>query len=254
VNFYDFALFAADWLKCANPFDPNCVPEGMVRVPGGEFPYQNSTPIFVDTFFIDKYEVTNEQYCQFLNDADPCGLYYDPGMEIDINDTDPYNCSYTVQDGNENHPIRYVNFYDANTFAEWRSRVEGVTYRLPTEQEWEKAAGWDPVEEHHYTYGYHQDIHGCEWMNYKNCYGGPLEVGRFNGTGGKEDAKCYYGCYDMSGNVWEWTSSIYSGIDRVIRGGYWISNAASCEVTHRNSINLSDRNGNVGIRLVRELE
>ena len=254
VNFYDFALFATDWLECGNPFDPTCAPEGMVFVPGGEFPYQNSTPIFVDTFFIAKYETTNTEYCQFLNDDDPCGLYYDPGMEIDINDTDPCNCSYTVQDGNENYPIRYANLYDAEAFASWRSNLEGATYRLPTEQEWEKAAGWDPVLEKLWTYGFQRDTIDCTWCNYNNCYGGPLAVGSFNGTGGKEDAYSYYGCYDMSGNVWDWTSSIYSGNIRVLRGGGWPYDAALCSVTYRTGHGPSLRDILIGFRLVRELE
>lgn len=257
VNTTDLALFANDWLKNGNPFDPNCTecPAGMVIVPGGQFPYQNGPPIFVDSFYIDKYEVTNEAYCQFLNsDADP--NRWDWRMEINRSPVPPY--FYTVRDSNENYPIRYVSVYDANAYAQWKSTVEGAIYRLPTEEEWEKAAAWDPVEPNHYLYGFHKDTIDCNWCNYNNCYGGtPSLVGSFDGTGGKNNAKSYYGCYDMSGNICEWTGSNYSGGSgpaKVIRGGNFDDIETRCQTTDRNYGYFSDRGHSMGFRLVRELK
>jgi hypothetical protein len=228
----------------------------MVFVPTGPFPYQNGSAVDVNGFYIDKYETTNESYCQFLKAADPISEHWDSGMEINRSG-DPGSYTYTVQSGREKYPIRYVSFYDANTFAQWKSNVEGVTYRLPTEQEWEKAAAWDPVQQHYYLYGFHRDTIDCTWCNYNSCYcgplpGGPLPVGSFNGTRGKNDAKSYYGCYDMSGNDWEWTSGIYSGENRVIRGGDWGDEAFKCQSTYRSPLAPSARNYYVGFRLVRE--
>ena len=78
-----------------------------------------------------------------------------------------------------------------------------------------------------------------------------MPVGNFNGTGGKEDAKSYYGCYDMSGNLFEWTSSIYSGSSRVIRGGDFYNGAMYCAVTYRNFSHApSYRHSLLGFRLV----
>jgi len=224
-------------------------------VPAGEFPYQNGDPCFVESFYIGKYEVTNDEYCNFLNAADSYGEHYDPNMQIlQHGTTGEY--TYTVKNGNDPYPLNYVSWFDAEAYAQWRSSSTGLNFRLPTEYEWEKAAGWDPVQQYHYTYGYHQDIHGCEWMNYNNlCYGGLLPVGSFNGTEDKENAKCFYGCYDMSGNVWEWTSSMYSDTKRVLRGGCWHNNASSCTVTRRyNGFNPSDRYYSVGFRLVLDLD
>ncbi len=124
---------------------------------------------------------------------------------------------------------------------------------MPTEQEWEKAAGWDPVLQKLWTYGFQQDMIGCSWCNYNGCSFGLLEVGSFDGTDGKEHAKSYYGCYDMSGNLYEWTSSIYSGSSRVLRGGYWYGNATHCAVTSRSGTAPSGRGNYVGFRLVLDL-
>ncbi len=226
-------------------------PGAMALVPGGWFPYQNSGPpetwVFVDSFAIDKYEVTNQFYVQFLNNADPNGDHWDAGQEID-RFGDFGNYSYSVVPGRENYPIRYVNFYDAEAFAAWRSSLEGLTYRLPTEQEWEKAAGWDPVQQHHYAYGFHSDTIDCSKCNYNNCVGSPTIVGSY------DPYKSYYGCYDMSGNVYEWTSSIYSGDSRVVRGGHWYISASYCTVTFRINIAPSGRSNYIGFRLVLDLD
>jgi len=225
----------------------------MVLVPAGSFPYQNTTDptqwVYVPSFMIDKYEVTNQLYCQFLNNADPNSEHWDLRMEI-ARTGSPGSYSYTVNPGRENYPVRYVSYYDAVAFAQWLSQTYGVNYRLPTEQEWEKAAAWDPVQQHYYIYGFHQDTISCPWCNYNNCYGGPLPVGSFNGTGGKNNAYSYYGCYDMSGNVWEWTSSDY-GADRILRSDFWYG--GNCQSWYRYNIYPWIRDNTIGFRLVLDL-
>jgi len=228
----------------------------MVMVAAGAFPYQNNTskPVHCDAFMIDKFEVTNLFYCQFLNDADPAGdHWYNGDWEIRRHGN-AGSYTYSVAPGKENYPVRYVSAYDAEAFAAWRSSIEGGTFRLPTEQEWEKAAGWDPVEQKMYTYGYHSNSIDQTWCNYNNYYGGPTLVGYFNGTDPRKDAKSYYGCYDMSGNVWEWTSSIYSGTSRVVRGGDWDDIASICQASSRLYYTPSSRNKGIGFRLVLDLE
>jgi formylglycine-generating enzyme required for sulfatase activity len=230
-------------------------PAAKVLVPAGSFPYQNtanpSAWIFIDTFLIDKYEVTVQFYCQFLN-AGGNDDHWDSQQEI-TRQGSTGNYYYTPKTDRDNYPIRYVNCTDAEHFAQWRSQLEGVTWRLPTEQEWEKAAAWDPVANHYYTYGFHQDTIACSWCVYNNCYvgqGGLMPVGYCNGTGGRNDAKSYYGCYDMSGNLTEWTSSMYDGTNRVIRGGHYGNSASDAACANRNNYTACIRYFGLGFRLV----
>ena len=117
-------------------------------------------------------------------------------------------------------------------------------------------AAWDPAQQHYYTYGFHRNSIDCSWCNYYNgssyCYGSTLPVGSFDGTGGKNDAHNYYGCYDMSGNLLEWTSE-QDGSARVLRGGAWGSGASYCTTAYRGTANPSYRNDIAGFRLSLDL-
>jgi formylglycine-generating enzyme required for sulfatase activity len=232
-------------------------PAEMRLVPGGWFGYQNAAVnnyMYLPTFLIGKYEVTNEQYCQFLNNGDPTSQHWISNMLITR--TGPAgNYFYTVVVGKEKFPVFYVSWFDAEAYAVWLSAKTGQNYRLPTEQEWEKAAGWDPSLNRMFTYGFHQDVIDCTWCNYYTgstyCYGGPLPIGSFNGAGGKKDARSFYGCYDMSGNLWEWTASWYTlNQTRVLRGGNWNINASECEATARSYNTPALRYNIIGFRLV----
>jgi len=227
----------------------------MVFVPAGTFPYQRNyaQQTFVGSFFIDKYEMTNQRYAEFLNDADPNGTYWNASIEITRSGTPP-NIFYAVNPGRQNYPIRYVSALDAEAYAAWLSAREGHTHRLPTEQEWEKAAAWDPTISKHWLYGFQTDAgNPCDHGNYYlcgfgYCVGSPTEVGHYNGTNGTTNAKSFYGCYDMSGNVGEWTSS------RIIRGGAWTplwDNCFDTRTTWRGNIGPQTvRESRIGFRLV----
>jgi formylglycine-generating enzyme required for sulfatase activity len=230
--------------------------DDMLPVEAGAFAYQDAlsatTWVNVPDFYIAKYETTNTEYCRFLNEMDSEGQYYDSNMEITQSGT-PGQYTYAVQSGKERYPIRYASFYEAQAYGNWKSRVTGLPYRLPTEEEWEKAAGWDPVQKKLWTYGFQQHTINDTWCNYNFAYIGPIPVGTFNGTDGKNDAFSYYGCYDMTGNVWEWTSSVQS-TSRVVRGGGYFNPDTVCTVTYRSGGTPAGRPYGVGFRLARDCE
>jgi formylglycine-generating enzyme required for sulfatase activity len=208
------------------------IPEAeMVLVPAGEFIMGNEddngiSTVYLDAYYIDKYEVTNISYKTCV-DVDVCK------QPAPIASGQPPS-NYGNPDF-DNHPVVYVNWYMAKTFCEWRSA------RLPTEAEWEKSArGIEGL-----TYPWGNEFNGnsvnfCEknclfdWANkeYDDGYIDTAPVGSY------EDGKSPYGAYDMAGNVWEWVSSLYkpypydasdgrenldSSLDRVVRGGGWDS-------------------------------
>ena len=173
--------------------------EDIVMVPAGTFwrgsSYgffeQDETPqkeIRVDSFYIMKYEVTNEQYAQFLSETDNPALHFHGDMLIGR-----MSDSYFAIGDYANYPISYASWHDAQAFAEWYGG------RLPTEAEWEKAARGDRDRR---IYPWGDQITG-RLANFSNQHGGLWPVGYAEGTSP-------YGCYDMVGNVWEWTSDWYS--------------------------------------------
>ena len=158
----------------------------------------------VDQFYIDLYEVTNAEYKKFT---------YDTNREI------PYHWSNAkIPKNKKNHPVTYVNWHDAKEYCKWKGK------RLPTEQEWEKAARGESGNIYPW---------GNTWSIDKSNH-------PYKGSAGTEPVGSYpsgkspYGLYDMSGNVWEWVDSFYLphpgnnisrgeyGKDkRVLKGGSW---------------------------------
>jgi formylglycine-generating enzyme required for sulfatase activity len=208
--------------------------------------------------------VTVGEYCAFLNEMALSGGYGSmiPGLITQSGNPGSYH--YEPVSTWVNRPILYVSYYDAVAYAAWLSSKKGCTYRLPTEEEWEKAAGWDPSIQKMWLYGFQEDIIDCSWANYypgsgsvgaKGCYEDWVApVGTYNGTNGVNNAISYYGCYDMSGNAYEWTTGSPAGTAPVLRGGAWHYNKSYCTTTYRYT-NLLPSSGysTVGFRLVLEL-
>jgi formylglycine-generating enzyme required for sulfatase activity len=270
--------------------DDHITPPGMVAVPAGEFqmgdPWSEGDAderpvhtVYLSQYCIDTYEVTNAFYCQFLN-AGGNDDHWTASQKI-FQQGSPGSYYYTPVSGYENHPIVYVNYTDATHFCDWRSTVEGLpagSYRLPTEAEWEKAAGWDPVANQHFRFGEHSDGGGYNSLDghRANFYGsgdpfdnGTTPVGYYDGTTHgsytTQNAQCYYGCYDMSGNVWEWCYDWYSatyyssspstdptgptsGTYRVLRGGNWDNYPSHCRSAERDNNPPSNRVTTIGFR------
>jgi len=87
--------------------------------------------------------------------------------------------------------VRFVSYEDAVAMADWLSQRDGRTYRLPTEEEWEKAAAWDTSLQKHWNWGFLSDNITCSWANlYQNgnCTSAVTEVGHYNGADETNDA------------------------------------------------------------------
>ena len=173
-------------------------PEGMVLIPAGEFqmgsventdeqPVHN---VYIDAFYMDKYEVTNGAYKKFL-DANPQwrkdripSVYHDGDYLKNWNGN-----NYPL--GKRDHPVTYVSWYAAMAYAKWMGK------RLPTEAEWEKAARGGLAGKK-YPWG---DSIGSSRANYNKNVGETTSVGQY--------APNAYGLYDMAGNVLEWCLDAY---------------------------------------------
>lgn len=215
--------------------------------------YAENTQMHIEAFYVAQYETTNAQYCEFLNNYDPYGEYLNSNMEIDPNGA-VGQYIYTVHSGKENHPVNYVSFYNATAYVNWYSRVTGQKYRLPTSPQWQKAASFDPAEMKKYIYGFHRDSIDSTWCNYDNAYGGTLPVGYFDGTGDKNNAVNFYGCYDMSGNVNEWTTTLHSTDNYIIGGGGYTSDATACQANTISYAYFAATSSSMGFRVVRDVD
>ncbi|MEP6921227.1 MAG: SUMF1/EgtB/PvdO family nonheme iron enzyme [bacterium] len=161
----------------------------LAEIPGGTFEMGRNNgmlgespahPITVAPFSMDKTEVTNAEYAEFIRETHHAPPAWNGTRP-------PY--------GTELWPVLNVNLEDVNAFAAWRSKRDGVTYRLPTEQEWEYAA----------RNGSRSDLYpwGPEWKENSAVLkeATPLKVGSH------PEGNNRWGVQDLIGNVWEWTSS-----------------------------------------------
>jgi formylglycine-generating enzyme required for sulfatase activity len=176
----------------------------MVRVPAGEFLYSDKKrKISLPEFWIDKTPVTNAQYAQFVSATD-----HEPPKHWR---------SGAYPEEKATHPVVNVSWRDAVAYAEW------VGKRLPTEEEWEKAArGTDGRE---YPWGDEFDKDKCNTS--ESGIGSTTPVGQYSPELHPElveGGDSPYGCADMAGNVWEWCEDWYDNERKykVLRGGSWL--------------------------------
>ena len=323
VNLADLQLLLAN-------YGTSIPPANMVDVPAGAFEMGDSFnegaadehpvhSVHLDSYYIDKFEITNAEYAAALNWARAAGRHitvmsgivykYNSGTSFPYCNTASCDETSGIQwngntfyatSGKEDLPVVQVSWYGAAAFCNWRSAIEErplcynlatwtcavavAGYRLPTEAEWEKAAGWDVPRQRHNRFAEQTD--GCamscldsQRANYANS-GDPYEsgvypfttpVGFYDGTTHNgfqtQDARSPFGCFDMSGNVWEWCNDWYdtgyydaspsenplgpaSGIYRVLRGGNWYSNAYYCRSAVRFRYLPDNRYHGYGFRCV----
>ncbi len=225
----------------------------MVKITGGDFTMgrEDGDPlekpeyeVKVKDFEMDKTEVTNAEYYEFVR-----GTEYNP-LPLNWENSKPLTSEM-------NFPVRYVNLDDIKAFAEWRSKRDGKTYRLPTEIEWEYAAR-NGGDDNLYPWG-------------DTWYEDKAQVRRdltFVAVGSKPGGANKWGVQDLVGNVWEWTSSparAYKGSElekqveervgrthSVVRGAFDLKkDSDSSTSTFRAFKDSKDRDKAIGFRLVR---
>lgn len=198
-----------------------------VEIPAGEFVYGDNKErqSIRKPFLIGKYPVTNAQYKRFV-DANPAQK---PPEDWDAK-------KRTWPHGKSSHPVINVSWNDARAFCQW------ADCRLPSEVEWEKAArGTDGR-----TYPWGED-----WVNGKYCNSAEAKNGGTTSVDDYPEGVSPYGVWDLSGNVWEWTSSNHESGGCTMRGGSWIVNGCDLRASLRLWIDPSLRLIRVGFRCAR---
>lgn len=173
----------------------------MVLIEGGTFTMgwnkgesqRGEHSVTVPSFYIDKYEVTNAEYAEFVKDSGRPVPVINSGVEEGY--WKPWNGNNPPA-GRERWPVANVSPKDVEAFAAWLSKRDGVVYRLPTEEEWEFAARNGPRNSL-FPWGNSWE-EGSANINQQST---PVNVGSF------PEGATQNGLQDMVGNVWEWTSS-----------------------------------------------
>ena len=231
------------------------------------------------SFQIMKYEVTNAQYMQYLNEAFASGEITISGSSVmgSVPGEGPralYHLGNNTTSGKygqiyrpggtfqltpdisyANHPVVYVTWAGAWTFA------KHYNLRLPTEQEWEKVARGSTGDD--FPWGNSLAPGDANYLQSGDAFtDGTTPVGYYNGSlyGSFQTANRPgpYGAYDMAGNAFEWTESFFGGsypIDRVLRGGSWSNDPSNMRSWSRfnNVIYTQDGGNNIGFRCVKDM-
>ena len=222
----------------------------MVYVPEGSFTMgswdgqDDEVPVrevYLDGYWIDKFEVTNRQYEQCVN----AGVCAKPAQTYS-NTRNSYFGNSQFAD----YPVIFIKWNDAQKYCRW------VNADLPTEAQWEKAARG--TDQRRYAWGDAEP--NADRANSLNEYDDTLQVGSFPA------GVSPYGAYDMTGNVWEWTRDYFSlkydpndtwnplgvsgGDEKVMRGGSWLSIDMITRAANRNDRSPNYTDNTIGFRCV----
>jgi formylglycine-generating enzyme required for sulfatase activity len=297
---------AMDWVTVGSPGNP---PDDEVACQAGTTLHCRANIGAVSyRFRIARQEVTNAEYAAFLNavaDADPLGLF-NANMQVvgDITRTGTSGSFvYTVTPGRESWPVRYTDWYRALRFANWLHNGEptgpqgasttedgaytllgvndpdvqrnpGALFWLPTEDEWYKAAFYDPSIPGYWDYSTGSDVPpvgepppgGANSANYcptDFTQGGPASClpGVSMGPNQPTDVGAYaaatspWGTFDQTGNVWEWLEDTVQTSPQqtaCIRGSFFARGPAdAASFARSNSVKLCAGCSGIGFRMAR---
>lgn len=194
-------------------------------------------------YYIGRFPVTNEQYAAYVKAK---------GTKHPVSSWEK----------KRDHPVVSVSWEDAMTFCKWLDELlrgklpAGLVLRLPTEAEWEKAARGEKG----LIYPWGDTFGKTKCNTAEGGKGGTTPVGAYSPQGDSP-----YGCADMSGNVWEWTHSLYKPYpylvndgredlnapgNRVLRGGSFYGNERVARCTSRDDYPIDDLDLFRGFRVV----
>jgi formylglycine-generating enzyme required for sulfatase activity len=213
--------------------DANCLPDiDWVDILAGKFIYQENKrkKLPLETYKMSRYPVTNAQFQAFVAD----GGYETEEWWQDLQKPGSLP-SHSWTEGNR--PVESVSWYDAMAFCRWLSKKLDLDIRLPTEEQWEKAARGTDGREYPWGEGYKTGYANINETWEHDKVGG-YNLQETSAVGIYPQAQSPYGLMDMSGNVWEWclnkyeepqiTTADVSGGFRVVRGGAWVDYTEDC--------------------------
>jgi formylglycine-generating enzyme required for sulfatase activity len=225
----------------------------LILIPAGDFSMGSSRgakdeaplhKVYVDAFYIAKYPITNARYERFVEAIGHSPL--------------PHWRGPTIPTEKEDYPVVNVTWYESCAYCQWLAEETGQVARLPTEAEWEKAARGTDMRL--YPWGAQFDVDKCNVLD--SGLRRPTPVGQYSPQGDSP-----YGVCEMSGNVWEWTHSIYKPYPyraddgredpeaegpRVLRGGSFGSGRDFARVSSRFAYQPDEHSfyGDNGFRIV----
>ena len=215
--------------------------ETWVAIPEGPFLYgDENRSRELPAFAISRYPVTNAQYEAFVNDGgyDDARWWSSDWVERTAEPDNALPDVFLLK----NHPRVNVSWYEAEAFTRWLADKTGRAVGLPTEEEWEKAARGDDGR----SFPWEGDFDSSKCNSFEASIRSTTAVGLFPG------GRSFYQVFDMSGNVWEWTRSMWSADDdpRVLRGGSFVSDLVSVRAAARDGFNPGYRGSLIGFRVV----
>ena len=294
---YDFQRYFQRFPDPADKYQPEIImdrtnftgpkPEGMVDVSGGiyelgfggnNFCYDNELPehkVFLEPFQMDVAPVTNGDFMKFIDAggyeeykywlADGWDLIQDQGWKAPLywerkGDNWVKKELRGLRQVEPDEPVVNLSYYEADAYARWAGK------RLPTEPEWEKAASWNEQLQRKTLFPWGDDKPDPDHANLLESWlWGPSKVGSY------PKGKSSYGCHQMIGDVWEWTSSeyvLYPGFQakfpeytdkwainqKVLRGGSFATPSRQIRNSYRNYFKPQERVPFAGLRCARDLD
>lgn len=258
--------------------------DAFVEIPAGEFLYGDSQEArrIAHPYGIGQYPVTNAQYARFVAaggyenrdywsmegwawrtgtyDRKAPQVYQDRLSQRPPEKRDrPF--FWTLEKWNNPlFPVVGVTYFEAEAYCTWLAMTTGKAYRLPTEEEWERAARGVAGQVYPWGEAFEGARLNCadawagrdlsdfdvwsEWWDQKPEYVGTTAVCTY--PQGASPA----GVWDLSGNVWEWTGSAWDGEHKVLRGGSWDGYRRDARCAYRVRNVPVSFNDDFGFRLV----